>query len=171
MKRLSLKSAFTAAAMLCALTLAGSPAALAQEKMDKSAKKPAAPAAGKTFVKTAGAGNLAEVQLGELAQKNSQSADVKQVGSMLVKDHGAANSKLQAVATKMGVTPFPPEPNKTQKATYAKLSKLNGADFDKTYINTLVKSSREGHRRLQKGAGHREGCRPEELRGRNAAGA
>jgi putative membrane protein len=45
------------------------------------------------FLKKAIEGNFAEVSMGDLAQKNGQSDDVKSYGKMLSSDHGAANQK------------------------------------------------------------------------------
>jgi putative membrane protein len=43
-----------------------------------------------TFLKKAIEGNFAEVSMGDLAQKNGQSDDVKSFGKMLSTDHAAA---------------------------------------------------------------------------------
>lgn len=93
--------------------------------------------AGKTFITKAVQGNLAEIQMGQLAQDKSQNGDVKAFGQQLVKDHGDANSKATAVAKDIGVT-APGEPNKKQKADYDKLSKLSGAAFDKQFASHMV---------------------------------
>src|ERR1043165_6190042 len=81
------------------------------------------------FIKEAIEGNLAEVQMGQLAQQNGQSQGVKDFGQMLVTDHGQANTKAQSVAQSMNVTP-PTEPNAKQKKEYDKMSKLNGPASD-----------------------------------------
>jgi putative membrane protein len=92
---------------------------------------------GQRFIKDVVEGNLAEVQIGELAQRNGQSDAVKSYGQMLVTDHTEANQKATAIAKRLGVTP-PTEPNAKQKATYDKLSKLTGADFDRAFANEMV---------------------------------
>jgi putative membrane protein len=85
---------------------------------------------GKAFITKAIQGNLAEVQMGQLAQEKSQNNDVKAFGQQLVTDHNDANSKATAVANDLGVT-APQEPSKKQKADYDKLSKVSGDAFDK----------------------------------------
>jgi putative membrane protein len=42
--------------------------------------------------------NLKEIQMGQLAQKNAQSREVKAFGQTLVKDHTAADRKVKALA-------------------------------------------------------------------------
>jgi putative membrane protein len=93
--------------------------------------------AGKTFITKAIQGNLAEVQIGQLAQEKSQNSDVKAFGQQLVTDHNDANSKATAVAKDLGVTP-PDEPSKKQKADYDKLTKLSGDAFDKQFAQHMV---------------------------------
>jgi putative membrane protein len=93
--------------------------------------------AGKTFITKAIQGNLAEVQMGQLAQEKSQNGDVKAFGQQLVTDHKDANSKATAVANDLGVTP-PEEPSKKQQADYNKLSKLSGDAFDKQFARHMV---------------------------------
>jgi hypothetical protein len=51
-----------------------------------------------TFLVKAIEGNFAEVQMGELAQKNGQSPGVKSFGQMLQTDHSAANEKAMDAA-------------------------------------------------------------------------
>jgi putative membrane protein len=93
--------------------------------------------AGKTFITKAIQGNLAEVQMGQLAQEKSQNSDVKAFGQQLVTDHKDANSKATAVANDIGVT-APEEPSKKQKADYDKLSKLSGDAFDKQFAKHML---------------------------------
>jgi putative membrane protein len=93
--------------------------------------------ASQKFVQDAIEGNFAEVQMGQLAQQNGQSAEVKSYGQMLVTDHSAANEKAKALATQMGMT-APTEPNAKQKAMHDKMAKMTGADFDKAFAKEMV---------------------------------
>ena len=52
--------------------------------------------------------NQMEIQLGQLAQRNSSTAKVKSYGQQLVRDHQAADQKITTLARSLGVT-FPPE--------------------------------------------------------------
>jgi putative membrane protein len=137
MRTLLPKSFLLAAVVVCGLTIVSVSPTLAREK--KAPGAVGGMGAEKRFIKKAGAGNAAESQLGELAQKNGENAEVKQFGAQMVTDHGQANTNLSAIATRSGVTPFPPEPSAKQKKTYAKLSQLTGAAFDTAYVNDMVK--------------------------------
>src|SRR5690242_7872607 len=84
------------------------------------------------FLKKAIEGNFAEVSMGDLAQKNGQSDDVKAYGKMLSSDHAAANQKAMDAAKGLNVSP-PAGPNAKQKADYEKMSKMTGTAFDKMF--------------------------------------
>jgi putative membrane protein len=89
------------------------------------------------FLTKAIEGNFAEIQMGELAQKNGQSSDVKSFGQMLQQDHGAANQKATDTAKKLGLN-APSGPNAKQKADYNKMAKAQGAAFDKEFAQHMV---------------------------------
>jgi putative membrane protein len=107
-------------------------AALLLSSTAMAAEKPS-----QAFLKKAIEGNYAEVQMGQLAQKNGQSDGVKKFGQMLSDDHSAANQKAMDAAKSMGVTP-PDGPNAKQKADYEKMSKTTGAQFDKHFATHMV---------------------------------
>jgi putative membrane protein len=89
------------------------------------------------FIKEAMEGDLAEVNMGKLAQEKGQSEGVKNFGKMLEQDHGEHSQKVQSKAQELGVTP-PQEPNATQKAIYDRLSKLSGDKFDDRFVKEMV---------------------------------
>jgi putative membrane protein len=76
--------------------------------------------------------NLAEISVGDLAQKNGGSDDVKSFGKMLVDDHTASNTKATSLAQSNGVTP-PTEPKAADKQKHDELAKLSGAEFDREF--------------------------------------
>src|SRR3954451_7223739 len=73
------------AGLATALSLAGS----AAWSQDRGSQK---------FITEAIEGNLAEVQMGQLAQKQGMSEGVRSFGQMLERDHSDANSKATAAA-------------------------------------------------------------------------
>ncbi|MEO8726684.1 MAG: DUF4142 domain-containing protein [Acidobacteriaceae bacterium] len=89
------------------------------------------------FAKSAAQGGMAEVQLGQLAVDKAQSPDVKAFGQKMVDDHGKANEQLKDVAQKDNVT-LPQQLTAKDEATKDKLSKLDGAAFDKAYMHDMV---------------------------------
>jgi len=103
------------------------------------------------FLTEAIQGNFAEVAMGELAQKNGQSQDVKSYGQMLVSDHGEANKKAMEAAKSMSV-PSPAGPSAKQKADHDKMAKMTGAAFDKAFAQHMVSDHRKDISAYQKAA-------------------
>lgn len=94
--------------------------------------------ADKQFVVKAAEGGQAEVQLGELAQQKSQDPKVKEFAQRMVNDHSKANDQLKSLASNKGIT-LPSEPDAKEKAEKNRLSKLSGEQFDRAYMDHMVK--------------------------------
>jgi putative membrane protein len=126
-----------AAAIVPALLMAG--LAFAQDEQAKS------------FLTEAIEGNLAEVQMGQLAQKLATTTSVRAYGQMLEQDHTVANQKARAAATAMQVKP-PTQPNSKQKADYERLSQLIGISFDEQFADHMVMDHKEDIQKYEKAA-------------------
>jgi putative membrane protein len=105
------------------------------------------PADEKAFLERLHHINQTEIKLGQLAQKNGQSQDVKSYGAMLVKDHTANDQKVMAYAQKKGITlaDMPKPLNElerkaktAEKAAMEKLELLNGVPFDACFLAHMV---------------------------------
>jgi putative membrane protein len=92
-----------------------------------------------SFFKHAAEGGIAEVDAGNLAQQKASGQNVKDFGAMMVKDHSAANEKLQAIAASKDVT-LPTSASVGQMASKAKLDMLSGSTFDASYIKGQVRA-------------------------------
>lgn len=90
------------------------------------------------FVKKASQGGMAEVKMGELAQQRAQSPEVKEFAQHLVSEHQQANNELQQLAQTKGMK-VETEVGAKQKQTLNRLAKLNGQEFDKKFIEAVVK--------------------------------
>ncbi len=84
----------------------------------------------KAFMKEAAKGGKMEVDMGHMAEKQAKSADVKKIGGRMVKDHSKANTELMAIAKKKGVDLSKEKPM---------LMKIGDANFDKDYLDAMVK--------------------------------
>lgn len=98
----------------------------------------AGPAVDKAFVKKALEGNMAEVQMGQLALQKSNDDQVKQFAQRMVDDHGKMQDQLRPVAEQMGVK-MPDGPSKGQMKKMDKMKSLSGNAFDQAYIKDMVK--------------------------------
>jgi putative membrane protein len=94
-------------------------------------------AADRDFVQKMMADGNAEVQLGKMAQQRAASADVKAFGAMMVRDHTKAGEELKKIAAEYDIQ-APAKIDDKHQDLMDKLSKLNGRDFDREYINAMV---------------------------------
>ena len=96
----------------------------------------------KDFVTEAATGGMMEVELGNLAQQKATSQQVKEFGKMMVDDHSKANDNLKDIASKKNID-LPASITDEERKDIDKLSKKSGADFDKSYVDMMVK----GHKK------------------------
>jgi len=108
--------------------------------MSSSAQSPAAMDA--RFAKNAAEGGMAEVKLGELARQKASSEAVKSFGKRMVDDHSKAGDKLKATAQSENVT-LPTDLKAADQDAYDRLSRLSGAEFDRAYMQMMVKDHEE----------------------------
>jgi putative membrane protein len=94
--------------------------------------------ADREFVKEAAQGGVAEVELGNLAMQRASRPVVKEFGAKMVKDHGAANAELATLAQAKGVA-VPTTVGPTHQALRDRLSALQGTEFDRAYMQEMVK--------------------------------
>jgi putative membrane protein len=90
------------------------------------------------FVKTAANAGMMEVELGKHAAKNAADPEVRAFGERMVADHGKANTELKGVAQRAGLA-VPGQMDQEHRDKLQKLSKLSGAEFDKAYMDEMVK--------------------------------
>lgn len=93
------------------------------------------------FTTQAAVGGMAEVELGKMALEKSSNAQVKEFATMMVKDHGMANTELMAIAKQKNIT-LPSTVDDEHKKKMDDLSKKTGANFDKAYVSAMV----DGHK-------------------------
>ncbi|TCD12142.1 DUF4142 domain-containing protein [Pedobacter frigidisoli] len=89
------------------------------------------------FATQAAVGGMAEVELGKMALEKGTNQQVKDFASMMVKDHGMANTELMDISAKKNIT-LPSTVDEEHKKIMDDLSKKTGADFDKAYVDAMV---------------------------------
>jgi putative membrane protein len=89
------------------------------------------------FVTEAIQGDLAEIKMGQLAQQNGQSDQVKQFGKTLEQDHSDHLQKAQQIAQQNGMR-VPNEPTAKQQANYKHMSSMSGAKFHSAFAKDMV---------------------------------
>ncbi len=94
------------------------------------------------FLTKAASGGMLEVQLGQMAQQKAASQRVKDFGFMMIRDHTKGNTELKAIAAQKGIV-IPQTLSNDHQKHVDELSKQNGKDFDKAYMN-LMESDHKG---------------------------
>jgi putative membrane protein len=86
--------------------------------------------------------NSADIESGEAAKGKATDAEVKGFAQQMIDDHTASNNAVQALATKLGVTPAENAASTSMKADHervkAELAAKTGADYDRAYIANEV---------------------------------
>lgn len=86
--------------------------------------------------------NAIDVELAELAQSRTSSAEVRAFARTMITDHTAVNEQAAALAQRLGVTPEDNDVSRSLKDGAAKarrsLEALQGAAFDRAYMDREV---------------------------------
>lgn len=86
----------------------------------------------------------AEIELGRLAQERATNPRVKEFAAMMVSDHTRAGEELRRLAgSGAAQAPAAEEKNRDHKSLREDLAKLNGAEFDREYMEAMVKEHKE----------------------------
>src|SRR5262249_40412001 len=94
------------------------------------------------FVTTAAEAGAAEVEMGKLAETHGSSSAVKDFGKRMASDHERAGDELQSIASKKGVKASE-QLSKKDRDAVDKLTKLQGAEFDKAYIQAQLTAHKD----------------------------
>ena len=89
------------------------------------------------FVLDAAKGGAAEVELGKLAAERASNPEVKKFAERMVTDHSKAGDELKSIAEGKGIK-LPAQIEAKDRALINRLSKLNGAAFDRAYMQAMV---------------------------------
>lgn len=88
--------------------------------------------------------NMMDSATGSVAATKGTSAEVRDFGKRMMRDHHQLRQQGADLAKKLSVTPAPPANDTTQAHMDKVMSNLNGAakgmDFDKTYIDSEVET-------------------------------
>jgi predicted outer membrane protein len=154
MKKMSMGATLT-------LTVVVSAGVYAQSQTDPPRPKPANPSTGEasaidaqTFVNRLAIAGMTEVQLGRMAAERAQNADVKAFGQMMVQDHTKAGKELMQLAKQSNIA-WPTQLDQKHRDLVDRLSTLQGAAFDREYMNAMVSGHQEVANELRARTGNR----------------
>jgi putative membrane protein len=126
-----------------------------QPKPEPKAEPPKAvkalPESDRKFITEAAKGGIFEVEMGKVAADKASNEEVKRFAQRMVEDHSKANDELMQLANQKGVT-VPKELDKEHREKVDRLSKVSGAQFDKAYMDEMVKDHKKDLSLFQKEA-------------------
>jgi putative membrane protein len=93
----------------------------------------------RNFVEESLSAGMTEVELGRMAQQRAADAEVKQFAEMMVRDHTQAGDSLKQVAQQHAIQ-TPSEMQDQHRDLMDRLSNVQGADFDREYMEAMVDS-------------------------------
>ena len=99
--------------------------------------KPTKSVTPESFASQAAIIGKAEIELGQIALKNTQDEDVRTYAERMVKDHSAADKKLKAIAAKENLQ-LPQSLDQEHESLKTKLQSLKGEDFDRAYVKAMA---------------------------------
>ena len=105
----------------------------------------------KSFIQDAYKDGLAEVKLAELGQGKTANADLKTFATQMAADHSKANAEMKALAASKNVE-VADEPSVIAKGKMKMLDAKSGADFDKDFVEAMVKDHKDAVKAFEKAA-------------------
>jgi putative membrane protein len=103
----------------------------------------------KHFMKKASAAGLAEVNLSNLAVRRASDPAVREFAQRMIDNHMRLNQELLNLANKQQLTAARTMDDKHSKLL-DKLAKLEGAEFDREYMDAIVKDHEEAVKLFEK---------------------
>jgi len=92
----------------------------------------------KDFLAMAAQSDVNEITLSKLAEGKATNPDVRAFAHKMVVEHTKLTDDMKPFATAWGLTP-PAGPDAEHQEEWNKLNGLSGADFDKEYMDAMVK--------------------------------
>ncbi|MDB6020156.1 MAG: outer membrane protein, partial [Pedosphaera sp.] len=103
------------------------------------------------FAVAATRANESEIALAQLASQKATDPAVRQFAQRMIQDHTKANQQLGQILTQKGVT-VPTETSSSEQREMDRLEKLTGVDFDKAYMDHMVRDHKKDVKEFQKAA-------------------
>jgi len=94
------------------------------------------------FVSQVAMSNMAAIQLGHMATKKAQDADVKKFAQATIDENLKAQQQLADAAYGAGIQ-WPKKLDERHQQIQQRLSKLNNEQFDREYMKTMVERDRD----------------------------
>jgi putative membrane protein len=106
------------------------------------------------FVQMAADIDAREVQFSQRAKEKSQNEQVREFATLMIQDHGQMNRELLKLAQRFHDSGGPPykRQERSVKKAVAELAALQGAEFDRRYMEAMLKDHQESVRLFEREA-------------------
>ncbi len=94
--------------------------------------------ADKSFMEDASQGSLAEINFAKLALAKSQDKNIRDFATKMIHDHEMLIQQMKPLVVKYHVKPAT-GPSVKDRAIYEELKVKSGSDFDRAYVEAMVK--------------------------------
>lgn len=127
-------------AALCAVPLAPAQAQKARPDLPRAERK---------FLEAVAQRDMAEVQAGRIAGSKATNPEAKNFGKQMAQDHGRNYEAVVQLAKAKSIG-LPTQPGNAHKREAAGLEKLSGAEFDRRYMDAMVKDHEKDVKEFRK---------------------
>ena len=103
----------------------------------------------KTFIANSAEDSLTEINLAKLALQKSQDANVRKFATEMISDHEKLIASMKPLAVKYHVKQ-PTGPPVMAHVTYDELKMKSGTDFDRAYVEAMVKDHNDDLQKFMK---------------------
>lgn len=93
--------------------------------------------------------SMAEIQTGKIAEARGANREVKNFGKLMVEEHGKGYESVVQLAKAKGIA-LPGEPDAAHWKQVDKLKALSGAEFDRRYVEAMIKDHEKDVKAFQK---------------------
>lgn len=137
----------------------------------EAAPRHSAPAAmsADAFVRTASIANLYEIEAGRIAEQRAQSAEVKSLAQMIVRDHTQIGENMASTLKTSGLAIVPPDHlDAHHTELIQKLKAASARDFDQVYLRQQLTAHVEALKLMDGYAAHGDNAALRGLAGKTA---
>ena len=107
------------------------------------------PRAERKFLEAAAQHSMAEIQAGRLAGRKATNPQAKQLGQQVAEDQEKSYAEVVQLAKAKSIG-LPMQPDKDEAGRTAKLEKLSGPEFDRKFVDTVVRDHEDEVKAFQK---------------------
>jgi putative membrane protein len=104
-----------------------------------------------TFVRSAAEASMSQVDLGKVAEERAQNPEVKKFAQLMMEEHSKLTQQLKQLGMAEGIN-LPTSVSHTDADAHRHLATLNGASFDKTYIQQVISELERQSAEFKRGA-------------------